>query len=95
MTSDILNTIGLTMGMVGVALIFFWGPPLPDFDDGVSLGIEPATVLTDGTKISDIIAANQRRKLRHQIISSIGMGLIFVGFGVQVLAIWLPQLRTA
>jgi len=80
------------MGMVGVALIFFWGPPLPDFDDGVSIAIQPATVLADGTKISDIIAANQRRKMRHQVISSIGMVLIFLGFGIQMVAIWMPFL---
>ncbi|WP_202350266.1 hypothetical protein [Mesorhizobium sp. 113-1-2] len=88
MTADILNTIGLTMGMLGVVLIFIWGPPLPDFEETVSLAIQPATVLADGTKISDIIAANQKRKRRHKIISSIGLGLIFFGYGAQLCALW-------
>ncbi|QKC97269.1 hypothetical protein EB231_23235 [Mesorhizobium sp. NZP2298] len=90
MASDILNTIGLTMGMLGVVLIFIWGPPLPDFEESVGLALEDATVLADGTRISDIIDSNRRRKSRHKIISSIGLGLIFVGFGLQLAALWLP-----
>lgn len=93
MCAAIMNSIGLIMGMIGVALIFFWGPPMPDFDDGVGLGIEPGTVLADGTKVSDIIDANQRRKRLHQIVSSIGMALIFFGFGIQMAALWLPYLK--
>jgi hypothetical protein len=88
MTVQWLNTIGLVLGMLGVVAIFIWGPPQPDFDEDVSLAVEPATVLQDGRKISDIIDANRRRKCRHQIMSRIGLGLVFCGFGVQLCAVW-------
>ena len=89
MTPQILNTIGLALSMFGVVLIFIWGPPLPDFDDSVGLGLQPGTVLADGTRIADIIADNQRRRKRHQIMSRIGLALIFAGFAAQLWAVWL------
>jgi hypothetical protein len=62
-TPLILNTIGLTFGMLGVLVVFVWGPPLPDFSDSVGLDLgHPETVLQDGTRMGDILEANQRRK---------------------------------
>ena len=76
------------MGMLGVAIIFFWGPPLPDFSDSVGFALERGTKFTDGTTAAGIIDEIQRRKRRHQIMSSIGLGLIFLGFMVQLIAVW-------
>jgi len=89
MTAHVLNSIGLVLGMVGVLLIFVWGPPQPNFDEGVSLGIEPATVLADGTKVADIIAEQKRKKRRHQIMSRLGLVLIFFGFFCQLGGTWM------
>ena len=75
--------------MIGVVLIFIWGPPLPDFDNSVGLGLGENTVLADGTRIADIIATNQRRRRRHQLMSRIGLGLIFLGFAAQLWALWI------
>jgi hypothetical protein len=90
MTAQWLNTIGLVLGMSGVVLIFIWGPPQPDFDESVGIALETATVLADGTKVSDLEDAARRRKRRHRIISSIGLALVFLGFGVQLCAVWTP-----
>jgi len=56
MAAQWLSTIGLGFGMLGVVLIFFWGPPQPIFEDvyGPSSGPSPAT---------------EREKRRHKIIS--------------------------
>lgn len=89
MTAQWLNTIGLVLGMAGVVLIFIWGPPQPDLNESVGIALETATVLADGTKVSDLEDVTRRRKRRHQIISSIGLVLVFCGFGVQLCAVWI------
>ena len=88
LTAQWLNTIGLALGMVGVVILFKWGPPQPDFDEGVGIGLELGTVLKDGRKVSDMIEATRRLKRRHQIMSRVGLGLIGVGFGAQLIAVW-------
>jgi hypothetical protein len=88
LTARWLNTVGLALGMAGVVILFIWGPPLPDFDETVGLALEPATVLADGRKVSDIADAARRRKRRHQIMSRVGLGLIGFGFGAQLIAVW-------
>jgi hypothetical protein len=89
MTAKWLNTIGLLLGLVGVVILFIWGPPQPDFDESVGRAIEPSTALKDGRKVSDMIEATRRLKRRHQIRSRIGLGLVGLGFFVQLVALWL------
>ncbi len=85
-----LNTIGLVLGIAGVLIIFRWGPPQPDFDEGIALGISftEDTVFEDGTKPSETVASVKRRKRIHQVMSHIGLGLIGLGFFVQLVAVW-------
>ncbi len=88
MTAQWLNTIGLSLGMIGVVLIFIWGPPQPSFEEAVFLAADSRTVFTDGTKAADLEEAARRRKLLHRLISRIGLVLIFVGFAFQTVALW-------
>ena len=87
-TIQVLNTVGLSLGMLGVVLIFIWGPPQPNLEEEVGLALDPATVLTDGSRVSDIEKRQRRLRHRHQIMSSIGLALVFLGFAVQLLAVW-------
>jgi hypothetical protein len=93
MTAQWLNTIGLVLGMLGVGILFQWGPPQPDFDEGIAMGISftKDTVFTDGTKPSEIVAAAKKRKRQHQLMSRFGLGLVGLGFLVQLVAVWLPS----
>jgi NhaP-type Na+/H+ or K+/H+ antiporter len=90
LTARWLNTIGLVLGIAGVAILFKWGPPQPDFDEGFAIGASftDDTVFRDGTKPSEIVAAVRRRKRLHQKMSSIGLGLIGLGFLAQLVAVW-------
>jgi hypothetical protein len=88
MCAKLLNSLGLVLGMIGVVIIFIWGPPLPDFEESVGLGLSPGTVLADGTRISDIIADNSRRKRKHNFLSRFGLALILLGFAAQFAAVW-------
>src|SRR4029077_14283723 len=39
LTARWLNTIGLAFGIVGVLIIFRWGPPQPNFDEAAYLSL--------------------------------------------------------
>ncbi|WP_286730978.1 MULTISPECIES: hypothetical protein [unclassified Thiomonas] len=51
-TAQALNTIGLALGMLGVALIFVWGPPQPQLEEGVGIGLEDGTPLGNGLTVA-------------------------------------------
>ena len=82
----LLNLAGLALGMVGVLVIFRWGPPTPDFTEGVAIGVTEETILEDGRKVSDMIEHTRRLKRFHSIMSRVGLGLIGVGFALQFIA---------
>lgn len=88
MNAQIWNTLGLLLGMAGVVLIFRWGPPQPNFEEGVGLALEEATAFDNGTKVSDIVAEQRKRKRRHQFMSGLGLALIFLGFLCQLVGTW-------
>jgi hypothetical protein len=46
----ILNTIGLVFGLVGVVIIFIWGPPQPQLEEGVGRGLENDTPIDENGK---------------------------------------------
>ncbi len=50
MRIKIVNTIGLTLGIVGVVFIFIWGPPQPQLELGISIGLEDATPIDNSGK---------------------------------------------
>ena len=69
MSARWLNTVGLLLGMAGVVILFIWGPPQPDFDEGkfaIGVSFTEDTVFEDGTKPSEIAARAERRKRRHR-----------------------------
>lgn len=88
MLAQCLNTLGLSLGMLGVVLIFIWGPPQPSFEGGVPLIVSIGTVLRDGTRVADLEEDAKRRKRRHRVMSSLGLVLVFCGFAVQLWAVW-------
>jgi hypothetical protein len=76
MEAIVFNRIGLVLGIVGVALIFKWGPPQPSFEEAILLATEGAG--------GDARAAETRRlKRRHELLSRIGLGLVGLGFAAQ------------
>ena len=77
MLAQCLNTLGLSLGMLGVVLIFIWGPPQPSFEGGVPLIVSIGTVLRDGTRVADLEEDAKRRKRRHRVMSSLGLVLVF------------------
>jgi hypothetical protein len=81
-----LNRIGLGAGMIGVLLIFIWGPPQPVLEEGVSLGLEDGTPLPEGGTVADRNQRVKARRRRHVFLSRFGLMLVGVGFLCQLLA---------
>jgi hypothetical protein len=84
-----LNTIGLILGLIGVLLIFVWGPPQPNLEEGIGLGLEDGTPIdSTGKTVKEYNDEVLQKKIKHNIMSRLGLGLIFIGFLFQIWATW-------
>ena len=83
-----LNTIGLALGIIRVVLIFKWGPPQPQLTEGVSIGISARNVLPSGKTVAEPDAEIRARRSLHLWRSRIGLGMILIGFVLQLIGTW-------
>ncbi len=79
-----LNTAGLLLGIIGVFMVFIWGPPQPEHSTGKSLGIE-------GPMVDDYDRKVIKRKAFYTRMSRLGLFMIMTGFALQIWALWLPH----
>ena len=85
----ILNTIGRALGLLGVIVIFIWGPPQPLLEEGIGLGLEDGTPINENGKTVKQHNDDIRRKRKiHNILSRIGLAFVFLGFLFQLFATW-------
>jgi hypothetical protein len=84
-----LNIAGLIVGLVGVLIIFRWGPPQPTFETGLAIGVEPANQFP-GT--NETVAQHDQKVKRDEltttIMSRVGLGFVAIGFVLQIAAAW-------
>ena len=85
---QLLSTVGLALGMVGVAVLFVYGPPQPNLEEGFGIGLENGTLLDDGRTVGDHKTDLKLRRKRYSRLSKLGFGLIFLGFALQLGAVW-------
>lgn len=78
-----LNVIGLFMGMIGVIIIFIWGPPQPSFEEGVNIGLEDGTPLPNGKTVGQTTQERKELKGFYTMMSRIGLAFVFLGFACQ------------
>jgi hypothetical protein len=70
-----MNIIGLLFGMIGVVIIFIYGPPQPDFN--------PYSYLIDDTINHEVLDLRDK----YDALSKIGLGFIFFGFLLQLVSV--------
>ena len=87
-TPQLLNSIGLGLGMVGAVLLFRFGPPQPSFEQGIGIGLEDETPLPSGKTVAEHNEEVRQLQLRHEHCSKAGLALIFVAFALQLWAVW-------
>ena len=47
-----LNVVGLIFGMLGVVILFWWGPPQPSFEPSGARRLMPGTPLRNGLTVA-------------------------------------------
>ena len=82
------SSIGLALNMFGVFLLFFFGFPQPNFEEGVGLTAETNTILENGKSVKDIVGKTKKRKILYKILSFFALFCLFIGFAFQLYAIW-------
>jgi hypothetical protein len=58
-----LNITGLCLGMVGVVVLFIWGPPQPTLEPGVNLTADEETITDPKTGQT---AADYNREIKEK-----------------------------
>ncbi len=72
-----INCIGLVFDIVGVVILFYYGPPALDITkDGHK-------ILPFNSNNPEEIAANRAVASRHSLLSKMGLGLLGLGFVLQ------------
>jgi hypothetical protein len=89
MQVQILNSIGLLLGIIGATMVFIWGLTLQPDSYGIEL--EDGNVVT--TKWGDITVKEARERgekelKKHKCVSRFGLFLIGLGFLFQLWAVW-------
>jgi hypothetical protein len=87
-----VNTLGLVLNMAGVVLAFIYGFPQPSHEEGVGLGLEDATPMPDGRTVAQHNKDTRKQKARYLFWSRAGLGLMFAGFVLQLVATWIARL---
>lgn len=83
MTADQANTLGLVLDIVGIIVIFIWGPPQPKLEEGEA-------ILADGKVYDEEDHKIRRRRRIYTALSRLGLILLLAGFALQLIAIQLP-----
>src|SRR5437868_6013252 len=78
LTPQVVNSIGLAANIAGVGLAFFFGYPQPSHEEGNALvfGKDPEVPV---------------RRARYLFWSRIGLGLMTLGFVLQLVATWMAH----
>ncbi len=84
----VINSIGLVLDFVGVVILFLWGPPLPDMEGSVGIGLESGTLLREDWTVADEEKKQQKIRKRHSVVSKVALGIVALGFLFQLIAQW-------
>jgi hypothetical protein len=91
MLPEWINTIGLVANIIGVVIAFFYGYPQPSHEEGVSLGLELGTPLSDGKTVAQHNEDVRRQRRKYLICSRLGLLLMGLGFVLQLVATWIAR----
>jgi len=85
----ILNSLGLILGLIGVMFIFFWGPPQPNLEIGIGIGLEDNTPIDkSGKTVKEHNDETKTKRKFYNKMSRLGLAFIFIGFLIQLISTW-------
>ncbi len=88
MCVQILNTVGLSLNIVGVAVLFWRAFPQPTFEEGVGLQMEDNTPVGGGQTATQRAACVRAQRASYACWSKFGLGLVIAGWLFQLWATW-------
>ena len=80
MSARVLNSLGLLVGIIGVLIIFKWGPPQPDHNPYEH-------IITERDPDPKVLADRELYRSR----AATGLILVGIGFALQCVAVWVPS----
>lgn len=80
MSPQLVNSLGLLMDAVGVIIVFKYGWPQPDIS-------ETQYLILSG---KDNDPANEAKRTLHKRMALGGLVCLVMGFGIQIVATWMP-----
>jgi len=87
--AQIINSIGLALALLGVAILFWFGPPQPAFELGTGIAVENDTPIdATGRTAKQRDQETTRLRQKHSRWSKVGLGFVFLGFVFQLWATW-------
>lgn len=90
--SKIFNSVGLSLGIIGVLIIFKYGPPQPSFQGEVYSAEEDNTPIdSSGKTVAQYREEVKFQKELYDRNSKTGLALIMLGFTLQLVAVWIPE----
>lgn len=82
-----MNIIGLCINIVGVLIMFFYPAPYPKLNKGVGIGLEDGNFIPQlNMTVGEYNKKIEKRRKKHLILSKIGIGLVGIGFILQLIA---------
>jgi len=79
MSAILVTQVGLLVAMVGVVILFIWGPPQPGFQEGVSIEAE-------GYWVDELESKKAIKRRKYTWMSRVGLFLVGLGFLGQFVA---------
>ena len=93
MSVHILNTVGLSLNIIGAVVLFFWAFPQPSFTvEGGGIGLEPNTPVGGGLTAAQLEAQQREqtcaKRARYSCTSLCGLGFVIAGWLFELWATW-------
>jgi hypothetical protein len=88
MCTQILNTVGLSLNIVGVAVLFWRAFPQPSFEEDAGVGLEDNTRLPGGKTVAQQRDQTRAQRTSYACWARFGLGLLVAGWLFQLWATW-------
>jgi hypothetical protein len=83
-----MDKLGLILNMAGTLVLVIFAFPQPDFGAGGQLVVNDNNPHPSGKTFGEVRARARSIKILYRIIAILGLGLLFVGFLLQLIALY-------
>jgi hypothetical protein len=85
----VLTSVGLSLNLIGIILLFIFGFPQPNLSQGIALGLPDANEAEPGMTVGEFNKLQKKKKTTYTIVSLLSLLLIIAGMVCQLVALWI------